>query len=588
MSNKIHVLNEIVINRIAAGEVVERPVSVVKELIENAIDAMATAIQLDIEDGGRKLIRVKDNGIGMSHDDAFLALERHATSKLQSEKDLIEVQTMGFRGEALASISSVSRMRFMTKDESDEVGTRVVSEGGRITNAEPVAMNQGTIVEVRNIFYNAPVRRKYLKSAALESGFIHDLVLKIAIANPLIAFTFCDDGKIKVQTTPAPSLKERVSSLFPSEIVGNLVELDCSLDRVSLSGFIARPPYTRSSMRYIFTFVNGRPVKDRLINSSIIKAFANLVERGRYPIAIVCIRTPPDEVDVNVHPQKAEVRFLRPGVISGLITKAINEAIIGKDSNHPVHFNDWTTPTKFNVSLPDYASDGESQRKSFQVLQENNGQGFSFPQLGLTSQSNLGSRPKLTELSFLGRLPNSFVVLHDEQGLVILDHHAAHERLVFNRLCSSSESDPHIESQDLLDPMVVELTALESETLREHAEILSSAGFVLEEFGQNSFLVRSVPLWIEAKNLDNLLKDFVDTALQTGIKADPESLRRDLFRNLACRAAIKGSANISSTEISNLLLDLETTDGPSDVCPHGRPILVRISFDELRRRLGRK
>ncbi|MGC8660601.1 MAG: DNA mismatch repair endonuclease MutL, partial [Desulfomonilaceae bacterium] len=199
MPNKIQVLNEIVINRIAAGEVVERPASIVKELIENSIDAMATTIQLDIENGGRKLIRVRDNGIGISHDDAFLALERHATSKLRSEKDLTRVPTLGFRGEALASIASVSRIRFMTKDEFDDVGTRIVSDGGKIRNAEPVAMNQGTIVEVRDVFYNAPVRRKYLRSAPLESGFIHDLVLKIAIANPFIGFTFYDDGKIKVQ-----------------------------------------------------------------------------------------------------------------------------------------------------------------------------------------------------------------------------------------------------------------------------------------------------------------------------------------------------------------------------------------------------
>ncbi|MGC8660127.1 MAG: hypothetical protein ACP5U1_13745, partial [Desulfomonilaceae bacterium] len=389
------------------------------------------------------------------------------------------------------------------------------------------------------------------------------------------------------QAAPAPSLKERVFSLFPSEITKNLIELDYSFDSVSLAGFVARPPYTRSSMRYMFTFVNGRPVKDKLVNSSIIKAFANLVERGRYPVAIICIKTPPDEVDVNVHPQKAEVRFLRPSIVSGIIIKALNEAMIRAASNHSTQLRDSSTSSELAPSLSDYFCQKENHPSSSEVIEGANRESFAFSQPDFTSQKSAGNQHKLTELSFLGTLPNSFVVLHDEQGLVILDHHAAHERIIYNRLCSLSGRDPNVESQDLLDPTVVELTALESETLREHLEILSSAGFVLEEFGQNSFLIRSVPTWVETGDLSSLIKDFVDSALQTGVKSDPETLRKDLFRNLACSAAIKASSSVSPSEVKNLLMELDTTDGPSYVCPHGRPIFVRISFNELKRRLGR-
>ena len=589
MPNRIQVLNEKVINRIAAGEVVERPMSVVKELVENAIDAMATSVQLDIEDGGRKLIRVKDNGVGMGHDDAFLALERHATSKLRSEHDLIGIPTMGFRGEALASIASIARMRLMTKDKHDEVGTIIISEGGTLTNSEPFAMARGTVVEVRNIFFNTPVRRKYLKSASFESGHIHDLFLKMALANPSIAFTSTEDGKTRVKTPAASSSRERVFSLFPKDVVENLVELNCRMDNASLSGFIARPPFTRSSMRCIFTFVNSRPVKDRLVNASIIKAFSNLVERGRYPFAIVFIETNPEDVDVNVHPQKNEVRFLRPGAISSLITRAVNEAVIAKVANDARSFGDWSKPTPFVSSASRYISKDGQRRGSVDSYRKDRGPDNFFSQVetGPDSMERL-NRLKFSEFSILGKLPNSFIVLYDEHDIVVLDHHAAHERLIFNRLCKPETQNQLRESQDLLVPQVLDLSALEAEALKENLEILHSAGFVLDEFGQNSFVIRSTPSWLEGTDLDDLFKSIVDTALETGLKTDPAILKNYIFRNLACKAAIKESSNVTTTEIRELLVSLDATDGPTDVCPHGRPILVRISFDELRRRMGRK
>ncbi|MFH0958061.1 MAG: DNA mismatch repair endonuclease MutL [Pseudomonadota bacterium] len=588
MSNRIQILNENVINRIAAGEVVERPASVVKELVENSIDGKSQSIELAIHDGGKKLIRVKDNGVGMSRDDAFLALERHATSKLISERDLTGIPTMGFRGEALASIASVCRMRLMTKDEYGEVGIAINLQGGSLNNSEPFAMNQGTIIEVRNLFYNTPVRRKYLKSAAFESGHIHDLILKVALANPSIGFTFIDEEKTRIQAPIAKSLKERVYGLFSADIVENFVELHYELEGSSLSGYFAKPPYTKSSIRHIFTFVNSRPVRDRLVNAAIMKSFSNLIERGRFPMALVFIQTPPEEVDVNVHPQKAEVRFLKPVNISNLIFNGVNEAIRGSFLEKIVSTS-WGGPSSTSTEVFRYAPQDQN-RNGLHESQVQRGRS-EFPGNSPQPDSCGGStvsEPRFSDLHIIGKLPNSFILLNDDNAMIVMDQHAAHERLIFNALCNSSKPDHSPESQDLLIPEVMELTALESEALRENLEVLQNSGFVMEEFGSNTFLVRSIPSWLLVTDLNETIREFVDTALDTGLAADTESLRDNLLKSLACKAAVKETPGLEVEEIRKLLTSLDTTDGPSEVCPHGRPILVRITYDELRRRMGRK
>jgi DNA mismatch repair protein MutL len=588
MSNRIHILNENVINRIAAGEVVERPASVVKELIENAIDGQAGSIELAIQDGGKKLIRVKDNGTGMERDDAFLSLERHATSKLITEKDLIGIPTMGFRGEALASIASVCRMRLMTKDEYGDVGIALHCEGGLLTRSEPFAMNRGTIIEVRNLFYNTPVRRKYLKGAPLESGHVHDLILKMALANPSVGFTFIDDEKIRIQAPTAKSLKERVYGLFSADIVENLVELNYELEGATLCGYFAKPPYTRSSIRHIFTFVNSRAVRDRLVNASIMKSFSNLLERGRFPLALLFIQTPPDEVDVNVHPQKAEVRFLKPGNISNLIFNGVNEALQQKTSKQRI-FSGLSNPDSINTEHLQHPSRNEN-RMGFNEKKDQGGW-RKFPWESAQPDSQDGStvsRFKFSDLGILGKLPNSFILLSDDNAMIVMDQHAAHERLIFNELCNSRKTNHSHESQDLLIPEVIELTSLESEALRENLEVLEKSGFVIEEFGSNAFVIRSIPLWLVGVDLNKTIGGFVDVVLDTGLKADPEALRENLLKSLACKAAVKETPGLEKEEIRELLSSLDRTDGPSEVCPHGRPILVRITYDELRRRMGRK
>ena len=335
MSGRIRILSESVINRIAAGEVIERPVSVVKELVENSIDAEASSINVEIENGGRKLIRVRDNGTGMSHDDAFLALERHATSKLKSETELVGIATMGFRGEALASIASISRLKLLTRAEPDTAGTEILIEGGVLRKSERVGMGTGTAIEVRNLFFNVPVRRKFLKGSGIEAAHVQELVIKLALAFPAVGFTYSEDGRTKMDAPAVRSTFERIHTLYSKDVRENLVAVDHFVGEARLHGYVARPPYARSSMRSVLTFVNGRSVRDRLVNAAVTRAFSNLMERGRYPLAILFIELPSNQVDVNVHPQKAEVRFVSPVQISQLILDGIHQALMGAPFNLP-------------------------------------------------------------------------------------------------------------------------------------------------------------------------------------------------------------------------------------------------------------
>ena len=439
MSGRIKILDEAVINRIAAGEVVERPVSVVKELVENSIDAGATSIQVEIENGGKKLIRVKDNGVGMSHDDAFLALERHATSKLSSEKDLQNVATMGFRGEALASIASVSRLRLRTNDESDVAGTEIIIEGGVLRKSVQVGMPRGTVIEVANLFYNVPVRRKFLKTVGVEAAYIQELVTKIALASTSVGFIYSEDGRVKLDTPPVKSTFERIHTLYSKDVRENLAEVDYSVEEARLRGYVAKPPYARSSMRSVLTFVNGRPVRDRLVNAAVNRAFSSLVERGRYPLAILFIELPPEELDVNVHPQKAEVRFLKPRQISDLILDGVYKAIMGAPFNPPPGGWEPIFPTIARGARISPCPGG--RKKAGNCLTVFDSTRAHYPSLRAChpepSAPLTDSPGRFSSLGILGSLPGSFLVLHSDDELIVMDQHAAHERVLFDDLVKS-------------------------------------------------------------------------------------------------------------------------------------------------------
>lgn len=611
MAGRIKVLDERVINRIAAGEVIERPVSVVKELVENSIDAGASAVRLDIEGGGRKLIRIRDNGLGMSRDDAFLALERHATSKLVSEKDLVGIATMGFRGEALASIASVSKLRLVTREESDPEGTEIIIEGGVLKKSTAIGAAVGTVIEVRNLFYNVPVRAKFLKSAKVEEGHIEDLITKLALAFPSIGFTYSDEKRVKLDAPPVSSTYERIYTLYSKDVRDNLAEVDYTVDDARLRGYVARPPYARSSMRSVLTFVNGRAVRDRVVNAAVTRAFANLMERGRYPLAILFIEMPPQKVDVNVHPQKAEVRFADPKIVFDLILDGVHQSLMGAPFRQPSDTRGPAFPSPPNTPISRHIQDErpvpegpipwhDTRPESSQA----HGPDFWERQPGdpQAPRPPVDARPpslpepvidpamrpgRFSSLGILGRLPGSFLVLYDEQDLIVMDHHAAHERVIFEELLKSEDRKLPQESQQLLIPKILHYSAAETRALFSHLDLLRDAGFDIDEFGDRDFAVKAVPAWLGNADLEQLFSGLVELMLDTGLRGDPRRLKEELLKSLACKAALKESERIRPEEIRALLHDLDR-HGSIEVCPHGRPLTVRFPFSEIRRKMGRK
>ena len=586
---RIRILDEGVINRIAAGEVVERPVSVVKELVENSIDAGATTIQVEIETGGKKLIRVRDNGSGMSRDDAFLAMERHATSKLRSEKDLQNVATMGFRGEALASIASVSRLRLRTNDESDAAGTEIIIEGGVLRKSQQIGMGRGTTVEVANLFYNVPVRRRFLKVPGIEAAYVQELVTKVALACTSVGFTYSEDGRVKLDAPPVRSTFERIHTLYSKDVRENLVEVDYSVGKARLRGYVAKPPYARSSLRSVLTFVNSRPVRDRLINGAITRAFASLVERGRYPLAILFIELPPEELDVNVHPQKAEVRFLKPREISDLILDGVYKAIMGAPFNPPP--GGWAPifPKSPATPVARHLREDERQPDTGPWPQERHTLPAEVPRIAHPEPVDQvrTSAGRFSSLGILGSLPGSFLVLHSDDELIVMDHHAAHERVLFDDLVKSHRQGERFASQDLLIPTLLEYSPVEARALATHLDLLQIAGFRIEEFGEKDFLVRGVPSWLGSSDVNELFNELIDKMLDTGLRADPARFREEMFKTMACKAAVKETQSMHAEEIRTLLTQLDQGGSP-EVCPHGRPLTVRFPLNEIRRRLGRR
>lgn len=585
MANVIRVLDDKVINRIAAGEVVERPASVVKELIENSIDAQASAIRLDIEEGGKKSIIVKDNGMGMSHDDAFLALERHATSKLNSEKDLRGIATMGFRGEALASIGSVSRLRLVTSDGSEDGATEIVVEGGTLKKSERVGAGRGTLVEVRNLFYNVPVRRKFLKTRDVESGHIQELVVRLALAFPPVSFVYTEDGQLKMDAPAVTSTLARIHTLYSRDVRENLIQVKSAKGDSQLSGYVAKPPYARSNMRSVLTFVNGRSVRDRLLNAAVMKAFAHLMERGRYPLAVLFLEIPPDEVDVNVHPQKAEVRFAKSKEIFDLILEGVHEALVGAPFNRTGLQKETRLLQSAVTPLNQHVFKDDREKRKGASSDLTGGQGDDLERV--TAQTEVFPSEGFSALGILGQLPHSFLVLYGVDDLVIIDQHAAHERVLFDHLLQTVLAGEPVESQDLLLPNILHYSPVEARLMAAHLGLLQKIGFRIEEFGDNDFVVKGVPVWLKNQDLEAFFAGLVEIMLDTGLAGDTDRMREELLKTVACRGAVKESTPMRSEEIGSLLKALDKSNF-SEVCPHGRPLAVRYTFNEIRKKMGRR
>jgi len=589
-------------NQIAAGEVVERPASVVKELVENALDAGATKVRVEIETGGVARIRVTDDGSGMDEADARLALERHATSKIASLEDLARITSFGFRGEALPSIASVSRFTLATRLRGQDAGVEVRVVGGAEPTVRPTGCAVGTHIEVSDLFFNVPARRKFLKATSTESGHVGEVVVLAALGSPRVAFTLSRDGKVAREILRATSRKERVQ-----QVVSEPRLETCERERgpLRVEAYLAPPERARAGAVALYVFVNGRPVKDRQLTRAVAQAYGSVLEPGRYPVGVVYIELPPDLVDVNVHPQKAEVRFADARGIFDAVTRELHAALAHAFALPAfTHGHAWFKPAA-TVPLP------EATHAAFEPTRVDSPRGPSGPdpwQLEAPSIARaahamysiaeatptplsegatdplFGRASFYGQLRFVGQVRAMFLIAEGPDGLYVLDQHAAAERVTFERL-RADYKDRRIASQRLLIPEVVQLSPSEHALVEEHAEDASALGLEVRVLSGTAVAVHAVPKILSRAHPERLVRDLVAEVGRAAKRPFNDAV--DLvLATMACHGSVRAGDVLSNDEARALLTAL---DGAAFAghCPHGRPVVMRLGFDELERRVGR-
>jgi DNA mismatch repair protein MutL len=687
--NKIKILPDNLANQIAAGEVVERPASVVKELVENALDAGAKRLQIDIELGGRRLIKISDDGFGMVRDDAILAFERHATSKITSLEDLAKIATLGFRGEALASIASVAKVELITKTVDAEAATRVVIEGGRLIDVKDAPRSNGTTISVRDLFFNTPARRKFMRSEATENYHLTNIVQHYALANPEIAFTLTNNGREVLRLSPAKDLRERAYQIFGSQMVESLLKVEGGREFVAkITGFVSAPRERRTTRDGQYFFINGRFVKDRIIAGGLLEGFRAVLPHGVYPVAFLFLEIPFEELDVNVHPSKTEVRFRRSEAVKETISEAIRCALASAgivpnreqmseppasaggrgdlefgNANFGFQNQDRQTKTEnriyeqpkieFQISdsksqnesiLENRASSNEQTANDFAVNKETETEVFSndfeqrareknqaselriqnsefetrFPEPFSSSEnqkpktedqnpivenqlSTFDSRlstpivdsaakiPKSIEpetlssskIRPLSQLHDSFIIAVDDEGLLLIDQHVAHERILFDKF-RKKETERRIESQNLLLPETIDLTPAQAAAFDVVETELENLGFALMKLSGRTIAVKAVPTDLPASEVRNLLAEILDTVDKEKFGSARANIHDNIAASLACKAAVKINMKLTLEKMQWLIDKLLTTSSPT-TCPHGRPVILRLTMKDIER-----
>jgi len=659
--NKIRILSDNLANQIAAGEVVDRPASVIKELIENSIDAGATRIIIDIELGGRRLMKLSDNGEGMTRDDAILAFERHATSKIRDLEDLGRIGTLGFRGEALASIASVAKVELTTKVEDDLAATLVQIDGGRLVDVKDTARATGTTIAVRDLFFNTPARRKFMRSEATENYHITSIVQHYTLAHPAIAFTLTNNGREVLQVSTAKDLRERAFQVFGAGLLESLLPVNGGREyTANVSGYVSAPRERRTNRDSQYFFVNNRFVRDKTIASGLLEGFRSVLPHGVYPVAFLFVEVPLEEVDVNVHPAKTEVRFRRSEAVKDAIAEAIRNALASagivvqtSDLSDPnevarassaavgaaeaipavdqpkMYFGfepDGPSPAKPerrdqitgrsheqarpNLAPPidqpdllDRASDdlslacertqNEPEDIGNETASESNGQIPSYPNInGPSSLPPINSAEKFTrsvdvadisghKVRPVAQLHDSFVIAVDDEGLLLIDQHVAHERILFDKY-KARETGREIESQNLLLPETLDLSPAQSEAFQLVEEQLIEVGFDVMKLSGRTIAIKAIPTDLPAAEAKNLLAEILDSIDLEKRGTGKSTLRDDIAASLACKAAVKINMKITPEKMQWLIDRLLLTSSPT-TCPHGRPVILRLTMKDIER-----
>ncbi|MBI2816577.1 MAG: DNA mismatch repair endonuclease MutL [Acidobacteria bacterium] len=620
---RIKILPDIIANKIAAGEVVERPSSVVKELLENSLDADATRIRLEVEAGGKRRIHIVDDGCGMVRDDALLAFERHATSKLRSADDLLSISTLGFRGEALPSIGAVSRLLLETRAREETSGTRVEIAGGRVLNVQEVGLPAGTSITVSNLFYNIPARRRFLRSEATELSHITSTVTHYALAHPEIAFVLNTAAGELINVSPVASVRERVFQLFGEELLADLVEFGPRQEKifvttpeddsesedlasngqaVTLSGFLSRPQVQKLNRNSIYIFVNRRLIRDRVILHAVQQAYRNVMPPNCYPVALLFLELPYGEVDVNVHPSKIEVRFRHQSFVHDLVRDTMrecltvnkpistfpvgaswapeipNEPAISDQSYEPV-----SAPARpdasFTLAAPPRVDPPPVQQRLPQTFDCSSDVTTSARRTADSGPTAAASESELSELRPLGQINESFIVAASPTGLWLVDQHVAHERVLFEKFLAQRDKGI-VESQRLLMPHVLRLTVAQMAVWDQVVGELESAGFEAERFGQNTIAVKAAPAGVKADEVEKLLSELIESLESESRSVSPQTVRQKVAASVACHAAIKINTPLDQQKMQWLLEQLAATQFPMS-CPHGRPVLLKYEMREI-------
>ncbi|MGE5474833.1 MAG: DNA mismatch repair endonuclease MutL [Ignavibacteriales bacterium] len=624
---KIIILDEHTANKIAAGEVVERPASIVKELCENSIDAGAKAISVEIKNGGISFIKIVDNGFGISKDDVEISFEKHSTSKIRSADDLMSISSMGFRGEALASISAVSYLEMITKTADEREGSRVVVEGGNVGKRQDYGCPVGTTIIVKDLFFNTPARYKFLKKDYTEAGYVEDVVTMLALGNPEISFKLVSNGSLILQTPGNDDILSCAYSIFGNSAKSTL-QVDFEHENVRVFGLAGKPEISRSNRSQEMFFINSRIVKNKTITSAVEEAYKTLLQTGRYPFVILNISINPQMIDVNVHPTKQEVRFSDESQVFSAIFHAVKNTLLGSESlipenntdNSYEHFSAFST--KSSYPLTNNAAPKTNSGSIFRVGLKNEYSGNNYTNNESYNQENYFSktnasierseskeafhpqnykdmnvlkaenddlkiqeeRPKYLPYKIIGTAFSTYILIEMEEDFYIIDQHAAHERVMFEKLREDKKAGRQL-SQMILVPEVIELKHKDYELVNQNKEVLFNLGIIVEDFGENSIKVNSVPYLFSKADIRELLFDLID-GLEDMAKEKNESSEEKLLYRMACKSAVKANTSLSIEEITALIKSMNDLENPY-TCPHGRPTAIKMTKREIEKKFGR-
>ena len=592
---KIMLLDNKTIEKIAAGEVIERPSSIVKELIENSLDANSKNITVEIKNGGKSYIRITDDGDGIDYDDLDLAFKRYSTSKLSSVEDLFKIKSLGFRGEALASISQVSKLEAMTKREDAIGGTHVIVEEGEIISKEIIGCPKGTTMIVKDLFYNFPVRKEFLKSDLIESNHISDILYKIAVGNPNISFKFIKDDKVLLKTSRDNNMKSHIYSILGKEFSNNMIEINLDDYGIKLNGYISNNNLYRSNRNHQYIYVNGRYVNNSSISSTIENHYKTLIPINRFPCFIVCIELDPSTIDVNIHPTKQEVKFANQSDILLMLEKAVKDALFPSLSISKIKINQGTKiveeeklPLLFDLQSNNIEKEIKRDKKRDIIVKdfttktivedkilvkEDNNEEFMSQDMDFDNKAN-NIDNILSSIKPIGILFNTYILAEDKlsEKLYFIDQHAAHERVMYEKYLEEFNNESII-MQQLLIPEILELTSLEMNVFVNNISLFQTLGFDVEEFGNNSVVLRAVPMIFGEPNIRVLFYDLLDNI--NNIKSSYDTKLEKIMK-IACTKAIKSGDKMSDLEVISLFEQLKKTNNPH-TCPHGRPIILEMT-----------